>query len=109
MWPWEKETQVESKDRDNAANRQYQAKYREGHREEEIEKCRKWREENPGYFTQWNHDNPDKVKEKSLRQNQTEGRKEYMREYMREYRKNKKATEEPKPGKKRGRPRKNPI
>lgn len=93
MFPWEKEQNNERKERDDAANRAKQAKWQSRHREENKQKCREYHANNPDYLQGWRAENPDKVKEYSLRQNDTEERKEYMREYMRQYRKAKKEAE----------------
>jgi len=93
MFPWEKEQNNERKEKDDAANRAKQARWRERHAEEHRQRVRDNLEKNPGYLQGWRVENPDKVKEYSLRQNDTEERKTYMREYMRQYRKAKKEAE----------------
>ena len=92
MFPWEEEQNIESKNKGDIANREKQARWRERHADEHRQRVRDNLEKNPGYLQEWRDKNPDKVKEYSLRQNDTEERKAYMREYMREYRKAK-ATE----------------
>ena len=103
MWPWQKETDMSNESKDNKANREKQATWRNRHREENRERVYSCLENNPGYLQEWRDRNPDKVREYSQRQNDSEDRKAYMREYMKEYRKSHKT--EP-TGKKVGRPRK---
>ena len=105
MWPWEREQRMGTSEKDNEANRVKQATWRSRHAAENRERVRESLENNPGYLQEWRKENPDKVKEYSQRQNDTEERRAYMREYMREYRK-KKASANPTPKKKGGRPRK---
>lgn len=103
MWPWQKESDMGQTEKDNKANREKQATWRNRHREENIQKCRDFQANNPGYLQEWRDRNPDKVKEYNAKQNDTEEHRTYMREYMKEYRKTHKKEST---GKKVGRPRK---
>lgn len=105
MWPWEKETRLEQTEMNNEANRTKLRTWRGRHRDKNRENCHDFRVKNPDYQREWREQNPDKVKEYSLRQNDTQERRDYMREYMKEYRKKHK-TEKPGPRNKGGRPKK---
>lgn len=107
MFPWEKEARIEGKGKDNEANREKQARWRSRHPAESREGVYSALEKNPGYLQEWRRNNPDKVKEYSQRQNDSEDRRAYMREYMREYRKAKQESENGKNKKPVGRPKKN--
>lgn len=106
MFPWEMEARIESKQRDNEANRAKQAAWATRHPEEKREKERKVRLENPDRIKEWRKKNPDRVKEHQRKQYSTEEHREYMREYMKKYRETHK---KPSTGKKVGRPRKNEV
>lgn len=96
MKPWEREAQSQN-EKDKARNQKKQATWQKNHPEEYSERLKEWRKNNPEYMKEWMMKNPEhqrewrkahpeKVKEYSLRQNQTDKRKEYMREYMRKRR-----------------------
>lgn len=104
MFPWEEEARVESKQRDNEANRIKQAAWAARHPEVKREKDRQDRIKNPDKVRKWRAENPDRVKEHLRKQYSTEEHREYMREYMKKYRETHK---KPSTGKKVGRPRKN--
>ena len=89
MFPWEKEGELMNGEKDNERQRAKNATWNERHKDERARRNKEFYADNADYWTKWQKENPDKVKERSLRQNQTEKRKEYMREYMKEYRKSK--------------------
>lgn len=90
MFPWEIEAKLESKQRDNEANRAKQAVWAMRHPEEQKEKDRRRRENDPDYLRRWRSENPDRVKEHLKKQYSTDEHRIYMREYMRKYREQKK-------------------
>ena len=86
MFPWENELKIENEGKEGEANRKYQETWRSRNQEKLREKNKRFREENPDYLREWRKNNPDKVKASSIRQNDSEKRKEYMRDYMRKRR-----------------------
>ncbi|MBR1904894.1 MAG: hypothetical protein IJ819_00325 [Clostridiales bacterium] len=90
MFPWEIESRVESKQRDNEANRSKQAVWAARHPEERKAKDRRRRENDPEYLQRWRSENPERVKEHLKKQYSTDEHRIYMREYMRKYRERKK-------------------
>lgn len=93
MFPWEKESKLENTEKDKSKAKEKAARWYRRHSEQAKANAKKFDQENPEYHQNWRKDNPDKVKEYSERQNDSEERKAYMREYMKDYYKQEEAKE----------------